>query len=166
MKICEEKNMLDVQKLIIKAMKKEIFKNNDELNVAARNILAEMKTKFVDITGEITSEVQYKMLKKMRKDREGSIKIYSEAFEKTGSNVAKENLRKAENELEPIDLFLMELEGEMPKKLNETETMNLVKETIEKFGDNIPNKGMIMKLFKARTDVDMAIVAKSVNSLL
>ena len=108
--------MLDVQKLIIKSMKKEIFKDNDELNIAAKNVLGEMKTKFVDITSEITSEVQYKMLKKMRKDREGSIKIYTDAFEKTGSNVAKENLRKAENELKPIDLFLAELEGEMPKK--------------------------------------------------
>lgn len=158
--------MLDVQKLIIKSMKKEIFKDNDELNIAAKNVLGEMKTKFVDITSEITSEVQYKMLKKMRKDREGSIKIYTDAFEKTGSNVAKENLRKAENELKPIDLFLAELEGEMPKKLNETETMNLVKESIEKFGDNIPNKGMIMKMFKTRSDVDMALVSKAVNSLL
>ena len=158
--------MLDVQKLIIKSMKKELFKYNDELNIAAKNVLGEMKTKFVDITGEITSEVQYKMLKKMRKDRECSIKIYSDAFEKTGSNVAKENLRKAKNELKPIDLFLAELEGEMPKKLNETETMNLVKETIEKFGDNIPNKGMIMKMFKTRSDVDMTLVSKAVNSLL
>ena len=44
--------------------------------------------------------------------------------------------------------------------------MNLVKETIEKFGDNIPNKGMIMKMFKTRSDVDMALVSKAVNSLL
>ena len=35
--------MLDVQKLIIKSMKKEIFKDNDELNIAAKNVLGEMK---------------------------------------------------------------------------------------------------------------------------
>ena len=157
--------MLDVQSLIIKAMKKEIFVNNDDLNIAAKTILAEMKTKFVDIREPITAEIQYKMLQKMKKDRENSVKIYSEAFEKSKSDVAKENLEKAQNELEPIDLFLMELENEMPKKLSEDETRKLVEETVTKFGDK-PNKGMIMKLFKARLDVDMATVAKIVNSLI
>ena len=157
--------MLDVQSLIIKAMKKEIFVNNDNLNIATKTILAEMKTKFVDIREPITTEIQYKMLQKMKKDRENSVKIYSEAFEKSKSDVAKDNLEKAKNELEPIDLFLMELENEMPKKLSEDETRKLVEETITKFGDK-PNKGMIMKLFKARNDVDMASVAKIVNSLI
>lgn len=157
--------MLDVQFLIIKAMKKEIFVNNDDLNIAAKTILAEMKTKFVDIREPITTEIQYKMLQKMKKDRENSVKIYSEAFEKSKSDVAKDNLEKAKNELEPIDLFLMELENEMPKKLSDDETRKLVEETITKFGD-APNKGMIMKLFKARNDVDMATVAKIVNSLI
>jgi uncharacterized protein YqeY len=157
--------MLDVQSLIIKAMKKEIFVNNDDLNIAAKTILAEMKTKFVDIREPITTEIQYKMLQKMKKDRENSVKIYSEAFEKSKSDVAKDNLEKAQNELEPIDLFLMELEHEMPKKLSEDETRKLVEETVVKFGDK-PNKGMIMKLFKARIDVDMATVAKIVNSLI
>lgn len=157
--------MLDVQSLIIKAMKKEIFVNNDDLNITAKTILAEMKTKFVDIREPITTEIQYKMLQKMKKDRENSVKIYSEAFEKSKSDVAKDNLEKAQNELEPIDLFLMELENEMPKKLSDDETRKLVEETITKFGDT-PNKGMIMKLFKARNDVDMATVAKIVNSLI
>lgn len=52
----------------------------------------------------------------MKKDRENSIKIYSEAFNKTNSNIAKENLDKAKNELETIDLYLIELEADMPKK--------------------------------------------------
>lgn len=158
--------MLDVQKLIIMAMKKEIFVDNDDLNNVARTILAEMKTKFKDIKEEITPEIQYKMLQKMKKDRENSVKIYSEAYEKTNSEVAKDNLNKARNELEPINLFLANLESEMPKKLSECEIRTLVEENIEKFGDMKPNKGMIMKLFKARTDVDMSIVAKIVNSLL
>jgi uncharacterized protein YqeY len=157
--------MLDISKLMIKAMKKELYKDSDELNNAARQVLGEMKTKIKDIREDITNNVQYKLLQKMKKDRENSVKIYTEAFEKSNSNVAKNNLEKAKNELEPIDLFLNELEAEMPKKLSEDEVRSLVKDTIEKFGDN-PNKGMIMKLFKARIDVDMAMVAKIVNELL
>ena len=157
--------MLDVQKLLIKSMKKEIFKNNDDLNIAARNILSEMKTKFVDIKEEITSQIQYKMLQKMKKDRENSVKIYTDAFEKTKSPIAQENLKKAEDELEPISLFLMDLEAEMPKKMNEEQTKNLINEIIKKFGDTPINKGIFMKLLKERSDIDMAIAAKIVNSL-
>ena len=43
------------------------------------------------IKDEITNEIQYKMLQKMKKDRENSIKIYLDAYEKTGSNIAKDN---------------------------------------------------------------------------
>lgn len=156
--------MLNVQKLIIQAMKKELFPGKDELNSAARIILAEMKTKFVDIKEEITAEIQYKMLLKMKKDRENSVKIYDEALKNTQSPIAKENLEKAKNELEPIDLFLLELEAEMPKKLNEEETEKFIKDLINKF-DEKPNKGMIMKLLKCRTEIDMAIAAKIVSKL-
>lgn len=157
--------MLDVQKLLIKSMKKEMFPGHDDLNIAARNVLSEMKTKFIDIREEITSQIQYKMLQKMEKDRQNSVKIYTDAFEKTKSPIAKENLKKAQNELEPIDLFLMELEAEMPKKLNEEETKNLINEVIKKFGDTPINKGIFMKLLKERSDIDMAIAAKIVNTL-
>ena len=157
--------MLDVQKLLIKAMKKEMFPDHDNLNTAARNVLSEMKTKFIDIREEITSQIQYKMLQKMKKDRENSLKIYTDAFEKTKSPIAKENLKKAQDELEPIDIFLLELEGEMPKKLNEEETKKLIEDIIKKFGDIPINKGIFMKLLKERSDVDMAIAAKIVNSL-
>lgn len=160
--------MINVQEMIKKAMKKELFPGKDELNLAARQILSEMKTKFVDIKEDITADIQYKMLKKMRKDRENSISIYTEAYEKTNSDVAKSNLEKAQNELEPIDLFLMELESEMPKKLSEDEIKNLVIETLERFmaEGTVPNKGMLMKLFKSRSDVDMAVASKFVNELL
>ncbi|MBR4316802.1 MAG: GatB/YqeY domain-containing protein [Alphaproteobacteria bacterium] len=157
--------MLDVQKLIIKAMKKEMFPGHDDLNVAARAVLSEMKTKFVDIREEITAQIQYKMLQKMKKDRLNSVEIYKEAFEKTNSSVAKENLDKAKNELEPIELFLKELEAEMPKKLSYDETKKLVEETLSKFNEK-PNKGMIMKLFKANINVDMAIASKIINEIL
>lgn len=156
--------MLDIQKLIIKSMKKELFPGQDELNAAARIVLAEMKTKFVDIKEEITTEIQYKMLLKMRKDRKNSVKIYDEALKNTQSPIAKENLNKAKNELKPIDLFLLELEAEMPKKLNEEETEKFIKDLISKFNEE-PNKGMIMKLLKCRTEIDMAIASKIVSKL-
>ena len=157
--------MLDIQKLLIKSMKKEKFPGHDNLNIAARTVLSEMKTKFVDIREEITTQIQYKMLQKMKKDRENSIEIYKEAFEKTNSPIAKENLDKAKNELEPIDIFLLELEAEMPKKLSYDETKKLVEETLNKFNEK-PNKGMIMKLFKSNINVDMAIASKIINEIL
>lgn len=156
--------MIDVQKMIILAMKKELFPNSNELNMAARAVLAEMKTKYIDIKEEITNEIQYKMLQKMKKDRENSVKIYSEAYEKSNSDVAKNNLEKAKNELEPIDLFLLELEAEMPKKLNETETEEFIKALLSRFPEN-PNKGMLMKLLKAKPEIDMATAAKIVGKL-
>lgn len=159
--------MINVQEFLIKAMKKQIFIDPEmvHLNDVARRVLGEVKTKCVDIREEITTQVQYKLFQKMKKDRENSIKIYSEAFEKSNSDVAKDNLQKASEELEAIDYFMLILESDMPKKLSDEETRILVKDTIEKFGDN-PNKGMIMKLFKARSDVDMATVSKFVNEFL
>ena len=155
--------MIDIQNELIKAMKKQIFPNNDALNIATRQILSEMKTKFKDIKEPITSEIQYKMLQKMKKDRENSIKIYSEAFNKTNSNVAKENLDKAKNELEPIDLYLIELEADMPKKMSEENTRTFIKDLIARF-DSKPNIGMIMKLIKANPIkanlIDMALASK------
>ena len=142
-----------------------MFPGHDNLNIAARTVLSEMKTKFVDIREEITTQIQYKMLQKMKKDRENSIEIYKEAFEKTNSPIAKENLDKAKNELEPIDIFLLELEAEMPKKLSYDETKKLVEETLNKFNEK-PNKGMIMKLFKSNINVDMAIASKIINEIL
>ena len=157
--------MLDIQKLLIKSIKKEMFPGHDDLNMAARNVLSEMKTKFIDIREEITSQIQYKMLQKMKKDRENSVEIYKDAFEKTKSPIAQENLKKAEDELEPISLFLMDLEAEMPKKMNEEETKNLIKTLVKSFNDHPINKGVFMKLLKARPDIDMAIAAKLVNQL-
>lgn len=162
--------MIDIQKFMVMAMKGQLFVNekSQELNIAARQVLGEMKTKMIDIKGEITNEIQYKMLQKMKKDRENAIKIYIEAFEKTSSDVAKINLEKAKNELEPIDLFLMELEANMPKKMSEDETTEFIKSLIQKFGDTKPNKGMIMKLIKSYKGdklIDMAMASKIISNL-
>ena len=156
--------MLNIQDLLIQAMKNQIFTAEDEkyLNNTARQILGEMKTKIKDIKGDVTTEMQYKMLQKMKKDRENSVKIYSEAYEKTKSDVAKTNLEKAELEIKPIDLFLSKLEDEMPKKLNADETREFIRQVIEKF-ETKPNKGMVMKQLKENPNIDMSIAAKLVN---
>ena len=85
---------------------KEIFNENEDVNKAARQVLSEMKTKFKDLNEEITSEVQNKILMKMKKDRENSIQIYREAVDKAGTNNAFENLKKEKAELDVINLFL------------------------------------------------------------
>lgn len=159
--------MIDIQKMMILAMKKELYKDNDDLNVAARQILGEMKTKIKDIKEEITNEIQYKMLQKMEKDRKNSVDIYTKAYNETKSEVAKINLEKSKNELEPISLFLIELEAEMPKKMTENETRVFVKDLISKF-DTKPNIGMIMKLIKSNQtlNIDMAIASKIIKEEL
>jgi uncharacterized protein YqeY len=159
--------MLNIQELLIKSMKKDLFPGKDELNIAARQILGEMKTKIKDIKEEITIDIQYKLLTKMKKDRENSVKIYSEAVEKTNSDVAKENLNKAQVELEPIDLFLKELEAEMPKKMTEDETRTFIKDLISKFPEK-PNIGMVMKLIKSNAilNIDMASASKIIKEEL
>jgi uncharacterized protein YqeY len=159
--------MIDIQKMMIQAMKKQLFPNNDELNIAARQVLGEMKTKIKDIKEEITNEIQYKMLLKMKKDRENTVDIYEKAFRDTGSAVAKDNLEKAKNELEPITLFINELELQMPKKMTEAEIEQFIDELIAKFDDK-PNMGMVMKLIKSNTalNIDMAIASKILKEKL
>lgn len=143
-------------------MKKELYNNNDILNLAGRNVLNELKTKFVDVKGEITNEVQFKLLQKMKKDRENMVSVYSEAFEKTKSENAKTNLTNAENELIVVNDFLKELEKEMPKKMSETETKAFIENI---FATESMNKGMLMKTLKNNANIEMAIAAKIVNQM-
>ena len=161
-------NMLKIQELLIRSMKKELFPDKDELNTAARQILGEMKTKIKDIKEEITIDIQYKLLTKMKKDRENSVKIYSEAVEKTNSDIAKENLKKAKIELEPIDLFLKELEAEMPKKMSEEEIRIYVKDLINYIKPEKPTIGLIMNAIKsdATLNVDMSMASKIIKEEL
>ena len=153
--------MLNIQMLIAKAMKKELYDNNI-LNLAGRNVLNELKTKFVDVKGEITNEVQFKLLQKMKKDRENMVSVYSEAFEKTKSENAKTNLTNAENELIVVNDFLKELEKEMPKKMSEAETKAFIENIL---ATESMNKGMLMKTLKSNANIEMAIAAKIVNQI-
>ena len=157
--------MIDVPEMIKKAMKKELYLGKDELNQAARNVLGDMKTKFIDIKEEITDDIQYKMLQKMKKDKENAVAIYSEAFNKTLSDIAKENRDKYQNELIVVDDFLEEVGKNMPKKYNEEETRNVIKEIINNAGGNV-NKGIIMKSLKTNDNIDMALASKLVNEFL
>lgn len=153
--------MLNIQMLITKAMKKELYIDNI-LNLAGRNVLNELKTKFVDVKGEITNEVQFKLLQKMKKDRENMVSVYSEAFEKTKSENAKTNLTNAENELIVVNDFLKELEKEMPKKMSEAETKAFIENIL---ATESMNKGMLMKTLKSNANIEMAIAAKIVNQM-
>ena len=117
-----------------------------------------MKTKFKDIKEDITVDIQNKMLTKMKKDRENSINIYEEAFAKTSSDIAKENLDKSKNELDVITDFLSEIEKDMPKQLTENEVIDIIKkngfpnigECMKWFSKNYPaqDKKMISQIFK------------------
>lgn len=159
--------MIDIQKTLIKAMKNELFKDElIHLNILARSILGELKTKLKDYAGEVTAEVQYKLLSKMKKDRENTVGIFKEAYEKTKSEIAKSNLDKAIDELIPLNKFLEELETELPKQLSEEEIKTIIKDIVEKANGTIKNIGQIMKEFKGRTDVDMSVVSKLAKEFL
>ena len=161
--------MINIQKYMTLSMKGQMFDGYDKdiLNLCARHVLGEMKTKYVDIKEEITNEIQYKMLQKMKKDRENSIQIYGEAFEKSKSDIAKNNLETAKNELKTIELFLSELEAEMPQKMDEEETRNFVKDLISKFEEK-PNIGIVMKSLKEYKEkqIDMSLASRIVKEEL
>ena len=53
--------MIDIQKLMIQAMKKQLFPGKDELNIAARQVLGEIKTKIKDIKDNGYIEVDGKL---------------------------------------------------------------------------------------------------------
>jgi uncharacterized protein YqeY len=156
--------MLDVQKLIILAMKKEIFNSSPEINKAGRTVLAEIKTKQKDIVGEISSDIQYKILTKMNNDRLKSISIYSNELEKNPSNeLAKSNFETERNEALVCSELLKELESSMPKKLTECEIIEKISELKE---NNSEIKiGDVMKAFKD-INADKAIIAKICKEIL
>lgn len=110
--------MLNVQSLIIKTMKKEIF-IGELRNKAARQVLSELKTSFVDVREEITAEIQNKILNKMKASREKTIPIYEKAN-------AVDNLNKEKAELEVINELLKMLEEFLPKQMSDKEILKIV----------------------------------------
>lgn len=123
--------MINVQEFILRTMKKEIFENR---SAAARVVLGELKTKQKDVMGEITDEVQHKILSKMLKEREDSKMIY------ISNN--RFDLANKEREEESV---LKDLLGELhlPKQLSDDEVLDIIKEQA------FANIGDCMKWFKA-----------------
>lgn len=159
--------MIDLNDLIKKTIKKEIFNDNDILNKAARQVLSEIKTKIKDVQGEVNDNIQFKILSKIKKDRENAIEIYTQAYNKTCSDIAKMNLDKYTNELIISNNLIATLEQNMPKKLNENETLNLILDYWNEIKESSPNKGMLMKKIKSSgKNIDMSLVAKLVKENL
>ena len=127
--------MIDVQQYILRTMKKEIFGGDEAQNKAARQVLAELKTKQKDVVGEITAEVQYKILSKMMKERGDSIVIYT-------NNNRFDLANKERDEETVLKELLEQLQNDLPKQLSDNEVANIIKE--QAFGNIIE----CMKWFK------------------
>ena len=148
--------MLDINEFIKKTIKKEIFNSNDIENKAARQIFSEIKTKYVDIREEITSEIQYKIIKKMLNDRNKCIEIYREAYR-------ADLLIKEEIEANICNELLKELEKDLPKMMTEEEIREKINEIMScNSGSNI---GMIMKSF-AGLNADKSLVSRIAKEVL
>jgi hypothetical protein len=149
--------MIDVKNRIFDVMKNKIFSDSQYENNAARIVLAELKTKLIDFRTDITSEIQYKILKKMKGDRETSIEIYTDAN--------RMDLRKKESiELLVIDKLIIEIEADLPKQMSEEEIENKIKKFISENSNS--NIGMIMKEFKDIKNVDKKLVSTIAKKLL
>ena len=149
-------NMINVQQLIIDTIKGKIYSSTKEEQAAARQVLAELKTKYVDIKGDITNEIQHKLLTKMSNDREKSIEIYKSANR-------EDKWKIEEFELLVIKSLLAEVEKDMPKQLSEEEITNKINEIISN-NTNV-NIGIIMKNFKD-LPVNKGLVAKIAKNML
>lgn len=148
--------MIDVQKMLIDVMKKNIFAESELMNKSAKQVLAELKTKYVDIKEEITSKLQHKLLTKMLNDRNKSAEIYS--------NANREDLKEKElTEASVIQKLLKEVEKDLPKQLSEDKIKTKIQEIINN-NSNV-NIGIIMKEFK-ELPADKALVSKLAKSMI
>lgn len=142
--------MIDVSKLIISTMKGEIFSSTPEEKAAARQVLAEMKTKYIDIREEITSAIQYKLLTKMANDRSKAAEIYKSA--------GREDMYAKEmTEYSVIKSLIAEVEKDLPKQMSEEDILNKIKEIAA--NQSPINIGLIMKAFK-ELPADKSLVSK------
>ena len=148
--------MLNVNELIKRTMKKEIFSGSELENKSARNILSEIKTKYIDIKSEITAEVQYKIVKKMLGDRNKAIEIYRDANR-------EDLLAKEVAEASVCSSLIKDLEEFLPKQMTEEEIKNKISEIIT--SNEKPNIGIIMKEF-AGLNADKSVVSRIAKELI
>jgi len=145
--------MIDVAKRIVEWMKAEKGVVRD----AMLTVLREVKTKYVDIREDITNEVQYKMLKKMKSDRQKSLEIYE-------ANNRNDLAEKEKNEVDAISVLMEELEKDMPKQMNEAEIQDVLNKFKEDNGGKIDMK-LVMTNFK-NLNADKGIVAKLAKAMM
>lgn len=148
--------MLNVNDYLIKVMKKQIFSDTDLMNKSAKQVLAELKTKYVDIKEEITAPVQFKLLTKMLNDRTKSAEIYNKAN--------RTDLEEKErSEMFVINSLIKELENYLPKQMTENEIKNKIAEIISL--NSSTNIGIIMKAFKD-LPADKSLVSKLAKEMI
>lgn len=148
--------MIDVNDMIKKTMKKEIFNSCELENKSARTVLSEIKTKYVDIKEDITAELQYKLVKKVASDRKKSSDIYLSA----GRNDLYE---KEISELNVCNFLISELEKFLPKQMTEEEIRNKI---VEMKNINPQLKiGDVMREFK-NINADKSVVSKIAKGVL
>lgn len=148
--------MIDINDMIKKTIKKEIFNSCELENKSARTVLSEIKTKYVDIKEDITAELQYKLVKKIASDRKKSSDIYLSA----GRNDLYE---KEISELNVCNFLINELERFLPKQMTEEEIRSKI---VEMKTVNPQIKiGEIMKEFK-NINADKSVVSKIAKEVL
>lgn len=147
--------MLNVNELIIKTIKKQIFVNENK-NKAARQVLSELKTAFVDVREDITAEIQNKILKKMKSSREKAISIYEQAN-------AVDKINQEKEELLVICELMGTLEQFLPKMMTEAEIRNKIQEIIDSKPD--VKIGDIMREFKT-INADKALVSTITKEMI
>ena len=148
--------MIDVNFLVKQVMRHEIYSDSELMNKSARQVLGELKTKYVDIKEEITAKIQHKLLTKMLNDRSKSAEIYNKAN--------RTDLEEKErSEMFVIKSLISEVEKDLPKQMTEDEINKKISEIIS--ANSTINIGIIMKAFK-ELPADKALVSKIAKEML
>ena len=141
--------------LIREASIKSLKDGSKEITMVLRLILAEFQKEEISQGSDLNSSVELRLLQKMIKQRNDSIKQYNDA----GRNELAE---KEQKEIEIIQGFL-------PEQINEEELLKLAKETISDLSaDSMKDMGNVMKVLKDKTSgqADPTAISKIVKGLL
>ena len=148
--------MSDLLKPLIKeASVRSLKEGNKETTMVLRLILAEFQKEEISQGSDLNNNDELSLLQKMIKQRNDSIKQYSDA----GRNELAE---KEQKEIAIIQEFL-------PEQINEEELLKLAKETINDLSaDSMKDMGSVMKVLKDKTSgqADPAAISKVVKALL
>jgi len=148
--------MSDLLKPLIKeASIRSLKEGNKEITMVLRLILAEFQKEEISQGSDLNNNDELSLLQKMIKQRNDSIKQYSDA----GRNELAE---KEQKEIAIIQEFL-------PEQINEEELLKLAKETINDLSaDSMKDMGSVMKVLNDKTSgqADPAAISKIVKALL